>query len=225
MAGRGYFLTGTDTGVGKTLVACALVRVLRALGADVGVMKPVETGVGERGPEDAVALHDAAGGPDPLCLVCPERFALAAAPSVAASAEGREVDLDRIREAFAALRARHRVMVVEGAGGLLVPLTRDFSIASLALEMQLPLLVVARGGLGTINHTLLTLQAADSAGLPVAGVVISHGPHLLSPADAANLGALRSALGERLVGEVPSLGRGEDAGASLRLERLRPPPC
>ena len=99
----GLFVTGTDTEVGKTLVACTLVRALRARGIDVGVMKPVETGVGEGGPLDALALRRAAGAPDPLEAVCPQRFALPAAPTVAAAAEGREVDLRRVDRAFARL--------------------------------------------------------------------------------------------------------------------------
>jgi dethiobiotin synthetase len=115
------------------------------------------------------------------------------------------VDLGRIELAFARLSARHECVIVEGAGGLLVPVDSGTCMADLARRLGLPLLVVARAALGTINHTLLTLDAAASRGLPVAGVVISHGAARLSDADAANLGALREALGPRLVGEVPPL--------------------
>jgi len=209
VAGRGLFVTGTDTGVGKTLVACALVRGLRARGLDVGVMKPVETGVGDGGPLDARALREAAGVHDPLELVCPFALALPAAPTVAAAAEGRAIDLDAIRRAFATLAARHECMVVEGAGGLLVPLVGVASMADLAGELGLPLLVVARASLGTINHTLLTLEIARARALRLAGVVISHSGGALSAADAANLGALRDALGDALLGEVPALRSGE----------------
>ena len=114
----GCFVTGTDTGVGKTVVACALLRALRARGIDAGGLKPVETGVGDAGPLDAIALRDAAGGSDPLELVCPQRFALPAAPTVAAEAEGTKVDLTALDAAFEALSARHEFLVVEGAGGL-----------------------------------------------------------------------------------------------------------
>lgn len=205
---RGLFVTGTDTGVGKTLVACALVRALRARGVDAGAMKPVETGVGEAGPLDAIALRDAAGGVDPLEDVCPQRFALPAAPTVAAEAEGRRVDLDAIRQAFARLSARRDLLVVEGAGGLLVPAAKGATMADLAREMQLPLLVVARATLGTVNHTWLTLEAARARGLAVAGVVVSHGGEPLSAADEANLGELRGGLADLLVGEIPTLARG-----------------
>ncbi len=221
---KGFFITGTDTGVGKTVVACALARGMIARGLDVGVMKPVETGVGPEGPLDAQALRAAAGVADPLDDVCPQRFALPAAPSVAAAAEGRSVDLAAVRAAFARLAARHAWLVVEGAGGLLVPTSaasskaggraasrrraKSSSMADLALSLGLPLVVVARAALGTINHTLLTLEAAAARGLDVAGVVISHAAGPPSAADAANLGALREALGAGLVGEIPPLAPG-----------------
>jgi dethiobiotin synthetase len=205
MSRRGLFVTGTDTGVGKTLVACALVRALRARGLDVGVMKPVETGVGGRGPLDALALRRAAGVADPLEEVCPQHFALAAAPAVAARAERRAVDLEALLATFRGLAARHAMLVVEGAGGLLVPVGKGDTLADLAREMALPLLVVARATLGTINHTVLTLEAAAARGLALAGVVISHCDGPLSQPAEANLTELRRALGSRLVGEIPPL--------------------
>lgn len=220
-AGRGFFVTGTDTGVGKTLVSTALVRALRARGIDAAGMKPVETGVGPAGPLDALALREAAGGADPLEDVCPERFALPAAPSVAAEEEGRTVDLGRIRAAFERLRARHVCVIAEGAGGLLVPLAPGLDMADLARDLGLPLLVVTRAALGTINHTRLTLEAIAARGLALAGVVISHAGGPLSAADARNLEALRRLLGPRLVGEVPPLARGVPAPAdAFALERL-----
>ena len=205
---RGFFVTGTDTGVGKTVVACALVRELRRAGWDVGVMKPAETGVGPAGPLDAKALRDAAGVSDPLDEICPVQLALPAAPSVAAAHEGRELDLARILACFHALAARHACMVVEGAGGLLVPLTERFTMADLACELGLDVVLVARAALGTVNHTLLTVEALAHRGLRCAGVVISHAGGPLSSADARNLQALRAALGKRLVGEILPLAEG-----------------
>jgi dethiobiotin synthetase len=208
-AGPGFFVTGTDTGVGKTVVACALVRALRAAGRDVGVMKPAETGVGDDGPRDAIALRDAAGASDPLDEICPVQLSLPAAPSVAADDDGVAIDLDAIREAYRTLAARHDCMVVEGAGGLLVPLVRGFTMADLAAELGLPVLLVARAALGTINHTLLSLEAIESRGLPLAGVVVSHAEGPISDADEKNLTALRESLGERLVAELAPLAEGE----------------
>jgi dethiobiotin synthetase len=201
----GVFVTGTDTGVGKTLVACALIRELLRRGTRVGAMKPVETGVGPQGPLDAQALQSATGGRDPLELICPERFALPAAPSVAARAEGREVRIDAIVAAFQRLAARYELLIVEGAGGLLVPLHQTHTMADLAATFELPLLVVARGALGTINHTRLTLEAAQARGIEVLGVVVSHAGGALSDADAENLAELRDWLGNRLLGEIPPL--------------------
>jgi dethiobiotin synthetase len=205
----GCFVTGTDTGVGKTVVACALARSLRARGLDVGVMKPIETGVGPGGPLDAMALREAAGSRDELDLVCPQRFALPAAATVAAAAEGKRVDLEELRAAFAQLSQRHEWMLVEGAGGLLAPAAEGLSMADLAKDLGLPLLLVARASLGTINHTRLALEAIASRGLALAGVVISHGAAALPAADLANLAELRAELGARLIGEIPRLAPGQ----------------
>ena len=195
-------MTGTDTGVGKTVAACGLVRALRRAGVDTGAFKPVETGVGEAGPLDAQALREAAGGTAALEEVCPFVFSTPAAPAVAARAEGREIDVGQIRTAYDRLAARHRAVVVEGAGGLLVPITRNHDMASLALLLELPLIVVARGSLGTINHTLLTLEVARARGLSVAGVVVSHSDPISAP-DEQNLCFLRDVLADSLLAELP----------------------
>jgi dethiobiotin synthetase len=205
---RGLFVSATDTGVGKTLVACELIRRLRSRGIDACGMKPVETGVGEGGPLDALALHAASGGGDPLDDVCPQRFTLPAAPLVAAEAERRCVDLDALRSAFARLAMRHECVIVEGAGGLRVPLTPALDMAGLAAELQLPVLVVARARLGTINHTLLTLDALRARGLRLIGVVVSRGDGDLSAADERNLAQLRAALAELWIGDVPFVREG-----------------
>ena len=205
----GVFVTGTDTGVGKTVVSCAIARALRAHGRDVGVMKPAETGVPPEGPLDARELRAAASVSDPIEDICPVQLELPAAPTVAAAAEGREVPLDEVRAAWERLHARHEVMIVEGAGGLLVPLAEKCTMADFAAELGLPVVVVARAALGTINHTLLTLEALERRGLPLAGVVVSHATGVLTDADAQNFEALRSALGDRLAGEIPPLADGE----------------
>ena len=201
----GCFVTGTDTGVGKTRVACLLAAELRSRGLDVGVMKPIETGVGPEGPADALALRAAAGAADPLEEICPQRFALPAAPSAAAAAEGRSVELEAIRTAFERVGARHEWLLVEGAGGLLVPIAPGVTMAALAGLLALPLLVVARARLGTFNHTCLTLEAARARGLALAGVVVSHAEPALPDAERRNLDALRAELGELWLGEVPFL--------------------
>ncbi len=174
-------------------------------------MKPIETGVGEDGPLDAIALRDASGATDPLETICPQQFALPAAPNVAARAENREVDLASIDAAYERIARGCDLMIVEGAGGLLVPIRGGWTMAELARKLALPLLIVARATLGTINHTALTLEVAASKKLPLLGVVISHAEGPLSAADTSNLLALKEILGDRLIGEIPPLEPGEPA--------------
>ncbi len=176
---RGIFITGTDTGVGKTIVAATFARLLRMNGVNVGVMKPVTSGCREENgtlvSDDALLLCQAAGTPysedvAPYCL----REALA--PAEAAKAEGVRIDFAHIKEVYERLSATHEYVIVEGAGGLMVPLSGGLLIADLVRELDLHLLVVARPGLGTINHTVLTCFAAQQMGLSVAGVVINGMP-------------------------------------------------
>jgi dethiobiotin synthetase len=203
----GLFITGTDTGCGKTTVACALARSARDAGQRVRVLKPVETGcepdaAGELRPLDALALAEAAGDDGPLERVCPYRLRLPVAPPVAADYEGVTIDLGRIDKAYAAASASADLVLVEGAGGLRVPIVPGFEMADLALRLGLPLLVVCRARLGTLNHTLLTLEAAERRGLEVAGVCISHTEPELSSADRANLDLLKAELPVPCIGEL-----------------------
>jgi len=213
VSGAGCFVTGTDTGVGKTLVGCAIVRALRARGLDVAVRKPIETGVGADGPLDAQALREAAGSREPLDAICPVALPLPAAPSVAAVEAGHDVSIERVLTNLRAAIAAHTFTLVEGAGGLLVPIAAGYTMADLARDLALPLVVVARARLGTLNHTHLTLDAARARGLRIAGVVISHGDGALSAADAKNLAWLRSELGTLIVGEIPPLAPGATPAA------------
>jgi dethiobiotin synthetase len=174
----GLFITGTDTGVGKTAVACVFVASLGQNGIDVGVMKPVESGTSTPagGPflSDAERLQRAAETEDPLERITPYSLNKPLAPYVAASAEGISISIERILENYRYLAQRHRFMVVEGAGGIMVPITSRNSVADLAGMFRLPLLIVAPNRLGTINHTLLTVEAAISRKLSVAGVILNN---------------------------------------------------
>lgn len=204
------FVSGTDTGCGKTRVACALARGLRAAGLRIRVLKPVETGCAEREgslvPADALALAAAAGDDAPLERLCPYRLRLAAAPEVAARAQGIELESARIAGALALARAGADAVLVEGAGGLLVPLGAELDMAGLARDLELPVLIVARARLGTLNHTLLTLEAAAARGLHVLGVAISHTCAALGEGELRNLDALRARLERR---RMPWLGESE----------------
>jgi len=167
--GPGYFVTGTDTGVGKTWVACRLAAAARAKGLRVGVLKPAESGNGG----DAAALKKASGCPLPLEILRPYAFKRPLAPAVAAAAEGKRVALGPIARAFKTITQASDFVLVEGAGGLLVPYGPGLDGAALAKALDLPLIIVARRGLGTINHSLLTLEAARKRGLAVAALVLS----------------------------------------------------
>ncbi len=175
---NGIFITGTDTGVGKTYVASGIAHLLRTQGVNVGVMKPVETGCpirsGSLMPADSIRLARAAGAPDPLMLINPYRFRKPLAPSVAAEFEGKKIQARRIMNAYRTLVRRHDFMIIEGAGGIMVPLSRTYLYLDLAQAIGLPVVVVARPGLGTINHTLLTIGALKERGISIAGVVVNY---------------------------------------------------
>ena len=164
------FLTGTDTGVGKTYVAALLVRALRKAGLDTVAMKPLCCG--ER--DDAEALFDACEGAVPLNTINPVWYRTPVAPYTAAMIENRPADLALIRETFHALRANHRSVIVEGAGGWLVPIEQDYFISDLAAEFALPVAVVVKNQLGALNHTLLTVREIKRSGVPFAGYIFNH---------------------------------------------------
>lgn len=170
---------GTDTGVGKTYVAALVARELAAAGHRVGVYKPVASGcrdeAGRLVSDDALALWEAAGRPGTLEQVCPQRFVAPLAPSLAARAEGRQVDAAALRRGIEYWQANSDVVLVEGAGGLMSPVSDEDYMADLAYDLGYPLLVVTSNQLGTINRTLLTLivAAAYGEGLDVAGLVLN----------------------------------------------------
>ena len=201
------FVTGTDTAAGKTHVTRALAAAARAAGLRVRVCKPIETGC-ERGPDgelvpaDALALAAAAGDDAPVTRLCPWRFALPAAPEVAAAAEGVTIALEPIADALTRAAKDADLLLVEGAGGLLVPIREGLDMAGLAARFDLPVIVVARAALGTINHTLLTLEAARARELRVLGVVVSHTSEVHSHADRRNLDLLLARLPARFLGEL-----------------------
>ena len=175
---KAYFITGTDTGVGKTVVTGALAAALAARGLSVGVLKPCESGCAEKAgelvPADALFLRYMAGCDDSLDAVCPYRLAAALAPGVAAQREGISIDPARIKELFAASCRRHDSVLVEGAGGLLVPVTDRLLTIDLVKQLALPLIIVGRLSLGAINHMLLTVREAERAGLAVAGIILNQ---------------------------------------------------
>jgi dethiobiotin synthetase len=175
----GLFVTATDTGVGKTYLTALIAGSLREKGLRVGAYKPACSGA-EVAPDgtltwaDIETLAAAIGGAFAAERICPLRFQAPLAPSVAARREGTVIDFARLRDGAAWWQGRVEVLLIEGIGGLLCPLTELETIADLAMVLAYPLLVVARAGLGTINHTLLTIEAAQRRGLKVAGVVLNE---------------------------------------------------
>ncbi len=193
--GRGIFVTGTDTGVGKSLVSAALARFLVGKGIRVGVMKPVESGVPDpqRLGADGELLRWAAGCEAPEALISPCRLRQPLAPSLAAHLAGTPIDIDGLVSAAKQLLDRYEFVIIEGAGGLMVPLRETFLIGDLACRIGLPLLTVCRPDLGTLNHTLLTLHAARCWGLRATGLVVNGMPAMPGLAEhhaPAMLGAL-----------------------------------
>jgi len=187
---RGLFVTGTDTGVGKTVVAGAIAAALRASGTRVAAFKPVVTGLDEPAepgwPRDHELLAAAAGTrPE---AVAPHTFGPPVSPHLAAELAGTALALDDVITAASAAvaEAQADVLVAEGVGGLLVPLTAGASVRDLAVQLRLPLVVAARPGLGTISHTLLTIEAARAAGLAVAAVVLTPWPAAPSAMEVSN---------------------------------------
>jgi dethiobiotin synthetase len=176
----GLFITGTDTGVGKTHVAAMIARSLRESGHRVGVYKPAASGCRIEGgrlvSDDALALWEAAGCPASLDRVCPQCFEAPLAPHVAAQAEGRKLDVDLLRHGVQFWQTNSDVVLVEGIGGLMCPLSDEQYVAHLAHDLGYPLIVVSANRLGTINQTLQTLIAAAAFGdgLPVAGIVLNN---------------------------------------------------
>ena len=175
------FVTGTDTGVGKTYVTARLIRRLRAGGLDTVGYKPICCG----SREDAEILRAAADDSLSLNEVNPVWLRTPAAPYTAALIENRPIDLALVRETFATLRARHGSVLVEGVGGWLVPIQTDYTVADLAREIGWPVIIVVKNRLGALNHAALTLRQVQSAGLSCAGLILNEGPAATAPEEDA----------------------------------------
>ncbi|MCO6045777.1 dethiobiotin synthase [Aeoliella sp. ICT_H6.2] len=238
---RGFFITGTGTEVGKTYVASLVAAEMHSRGVRVGVYKPVASDcqtVAERKAagdklgddwglepdelvaEDALQLWQAAGCPLTLREVCPQRFRAAVAPNVAARMEGREVDANLLRIGIDPWLSACDLVLVEGAGGLMSPITDDDYNADLAVDLGLPLVVVAANRLGVINDTLQTVITASvfADGLEVAGVVLNQGSELASDESlTSNSGELRKHLRVPVLGEV---GHGGQEGIAAVVDAL-----
>lgn len=212
-----WFITGTDTEVGKTFVTCALLHALRTQGVKAIGMKPVSAGTDADGKnEDVEQLIAASGVVAARELINPYLFAPALAPHITAAAEGRGIDIDRIVTAFAALHELADAVLVEGVGGFCVPLGAYCDTADLAEQLGLPIILVVGMRLGCINHALLTQQAIATRGLELAGWIANRiDPAMLCFEE--NLNTLKERIPAPLLGVIPASSTPEKAAALIRL--------
>ena len=215
-----YGITGTDTGIGKTVVTCALAARARQLGLRVAAMKPVESGIDDRvvtdgGPaSDAERLQMAAGEDDPLPLIRPYVLGEPLAPMVAARRAGIDIDLTVLDDARTKLCESRQLLLVEGAGGLLVPITPACSMLDLFARWQCSLIVVAGNRLGVLNHVMLTVRAAEAANLPVRAIILTqYTERDAGVAEATNFDALVTLLPRYPILRFPWIDRTDDMGA------------
>jgi len=187
---KGFFVTGTDTGVGKTIITAALIKAAHILGFKACGMKPIETGckraenrrqqtANREGnnsliPSDGTFLREITGTGESIDLITPIRFENPLAPLPASEIEDKPIDLDKIKTTYKELSNRYDIIIVEGIGGLLVPILRDYFVVDLARDFGLPLIIVSRPGIGAINHTMLSVRYAIKEGLTVAGIIINY---------------------------------------------------
>jgi len=202
------FVTGTGTEVGKTVVAAVLARTLAAEGKRVAVFKPAVTGLEEEGETDHALLRRASGSSQSDEEIAPYRYEPPASPHLAAALAGEEIDPERLRQSAREAATGADAIVCEGVGGLLVPLSPTYLVRDLAADLGYPLVIVASPGLGTINHTLLTLESARTAGLEVAAVVLNPWPETPSEIERSNRETI-AALGELRVETLPRLDLGD----------------
>jgi len=212
---KGFFVTGTDTGIGKTMIAGGLIRALTFMGLKTAGMKPVESGCIREGkvliPSDGTFLKQIAQMQEPVTQVTPCCFEAPLAPLPASELEKKSVSVTSIRKAFYNLYTRYDAVIVEGVGGIMVPLRENYFVIDLARDMGLPLIVVAKPGLGSINHTMLTVKYALKEGLAVAGIIINYShPPEGSLAEETNPQLLKQICPVPLIGIFPYLKNRDD---------------
>lgn len=201
----GVMVVGTDTGVGKTWVTGAMVGLLRSVGVDAFAWKPVQSGSAPGDPEaDSARLKWLGGLEEPEELICPATLAEPLAPALAARRAGVVLDPARWRDLLAGWIRRREMVFVEGAGGIAVPLADGYTVADLAADAGIPLLLVARAGLGTVNHIVLTVAYARQRGLRVKGLILNgYGKEGESPAERTNPDLIRASTDVPILGRVP----------------------
>ena len=208
MTAQGLFITGTDTGVGKTVVTAAILSWLRQQGQKAGAMKPIETGVDSKcssaANSDALFLMECGNLQDDLAEICPIRMKPAASPYQAGLIENRSLNPEILLSAYRLLSEKYDWMLVEGVGGIKVPITREYSVLDLAHNLGLPTVVVARYRLGTLNHTLMTLETLKQKGVPIGGVVFNQTePEALNTVEQDQPRLIEELSGIKVLGRFP----------------------
>ena len=194
---KGIFVTGTDTEIGKTVIAGGLAAILKQAGINVGVMKPISTG----DMTDANHLKHAAQVDDPLHLINPISLRYPLAPSVSANIEGKHVDILEIGKAYTVLQKKYDYLIVEGVGGIAVPINNNKWVVDLIKYLALPIIIVADAGLGTINHTMLTVEYARQHDITILGIVLN-----MFQSQNASLAELTNPIEIERVTQIPVLG-------------------
>ncbi len=217
---KGFFVTGTDTGVGKTLITCALILALQQRGLSVAAMKPIAAGTidvdGVAMNEDVALFMAATGNRHPMAAVNPYCFQEAIAPHIAALHDGSHVEFDVIGTAYRQLARDAEVVLVEGAGGFLVPMSAGESMALIPAALRLPVVLVVGMRLGCLNHALLTVEAIRARGLTLAGWIANSASSETMNARAENLSTLVRMIDAPLIGDVPHSGGGDTMQAACR---------
>lgn len=209
------FVTGTDTGVGKTFISCIIAEGLRKEGIDVGVMKPLETGCKKRNnflvPSDGISLKKASGVDDPLDLIVPYKFSAPLAPFVAAELENKKISILKIKKSCLKTAKKHDVIIIEGAGGLLVPITKSYSYLNLIKNLGAQVIIVAANKLGVINHLMLTLNCLKVNRITPLCVILNNIEQQKNIAQRTNLVAL-----QKLCRNVPLIELSYNAGEKIQ---------
>lgn len=233
---KGLFITGTDTGVGKSVVVGGLAKALSKRGVHAGIMKPVASGSrsidGKQVSEDADFLKRVSCVDDALDIINPYPLIAPLAPSVAARMEGIKVDFEKIKLCYEKLSQKYELLLVEGIGGLFVPLNDNEVIADLIKYLNIPVLIVVGSKLGAINHTLLTITCAKALGIEIAGIILNHVEQVSGDVKRYNREELMSFTDIPILGEIPYCdtlnlpsGKGEEAlvksvGENIEIDML-----
>jgi len=204
---KGIFITGTDTGVGKTFISCIIAQSLRKKGLKVGVMKPIETGCKRKGailvPRDGILLKKAAKVNDPINMIVPYRFHYPLSPFMAAILEGKRISIPKIKNIFLKFLKKYDFILLEGAGGILVPITKNFSYINLIKELNLSPIIIASNRLGVINHTLLTLSLLSYYKITPQCIILNNLSARKDISQKTNLSALNKLIKNTIVFDFP----------------------